>query len=97
MTNSISNAIEIVQGEAECYLLLYENFEYHIYPCYHLLIVYQLSYLLSSISRQPLLKLSSKNNSVTIANCRTHVHLLTVLFHFANCTISLKQCYFTFP
>jgi len=32
-----------------------------------------------------------------MANRRTHAYLLTVLFHFANCTASLKPCYFTSP
>jgi len=47
-----------------------------------LFIAYQHPCLFSSIGRQHLLKLSSNNNSVTMANYRTHVHLLTLLFRF---------------
>jgi len=32
-----------------------------------------------------------------MANCRTDAHLLTVLFHFANCTILLQAVLFHFP
>jgi len=58
------------------------NPEYLCYPCYHSLIVDRHPYLFSSIGTQPLLKLSSNSNSVvTMANCRKHAYLLTVLFH----------------
>jgi len=60
---------------------------------YRLLIVYRHTYLFSSINRQPLLKLSTNSNSITMAKRCMHAHLLTVLFHFANCTFSLKPCY----
>jgi len=43
--NSTSNAIEVVRGEAECYLLLYES-----YLLLYDLIVWH-PYLFSSISR----------------------------------------------
>jgi len=90
----MSNAIEIIQGEAE-YFTSATNPKYGGYPCYHLLIVHQHPYLLSSIGKQPLLKLSCNNSITTLSNFAnshmyTHFTLLTVLFY------SIRTMYFTF-